>query len=86
MPQSQSLELDVTFGQGVLIKFHGVGHYKVGAALNESGLLVSNGFQSVDNDTAAIIVRDGVSPTEAVILATATIEELVASGEIQLGA
>jgi hypothetical protein len=84
MPQPQSLELNVTFGQGALIQFPGVGHYKVGNVLDESGLLVENGFQSVDRNTVTIIVRDGVNPADAVVLMTAKIEELVASGEIRV--
>lgn len=86
MPQPQDLALKVTFGQAALVKFPGVGHYQVGNALNESELLVPDGFQSVDINTVAIIVREGVNPEDAVALMTTKIEELVASGEIRPGA
>jgi hypothetical protein len=84
MPQPQGLELDVAFGQAALVRFPGVGHYKIGDAMIKSGLLIPGGFLSPDKDTAALIVPAGTSPTDAVVRLTVEIEKLVASGEIRV--
>lgn len=83
MPQPQSLELDAAFGQAALVKFPGVGHYKVGDAMTKSGLLIDDGFQSVDMNTVVLIVPAGTSPTEAVLRLTSEVEKLVGTGEIR---
>lgn len=72
----------VTFANAVLVKGVGVGHYRIADALRKQGLVIDDGFQTNDMPIVALLVPEGVSPTDAVAALEEVRAQLIESGEI----
>lgn len=82
MPKSTP-KPSVVYGKVALVRLPNAGHPKVRRAMERSGWLIEDGFQSSDRDTVALIVRPPSEPAGAVERLTTELEKLIASGEIR---
>lgn len=57
-------------------------HYLVGMEMLRTGMLQRGGFKAHDNNTVTLVIKDGVSPVDAVERLKEIVDRLIGAGNI----
>ncbi|QQG51160.1 MAG: hypothetical protein HZB75_01470 [Candidatus Saccharibacteria bacterium] len=83
---TQEIEFVVLSTVAIVVSCPGATHYKVGEAMERSGLLMPNGFTTASTlpNTAVMMPAAGVNQATVMTRLLKEIESLVASGEVRI--